>query len=57
MVFSLQWVEPIFMLTDEQKKLLSKLEEYEVYFCMLRHEYLDNSVAISTMVDFFLLLI
>ena len=52
-MFSLQWLEPIFMLTAEQKKLLSKLEEYEGYFCMLRHEYLDNSVAISTMVDFF----
>lgn len=52
-MFSLQWVEPIFLLTDSQRQLLTKLEEYEVYFCMLRHEYLDNSVAISTMVDFF----
>ena len=52
-MFNLQWVEPIFILNNHQKELLEKLEHYEVYFCMLRHEYLDNSVAISTMVDFF----
>lgn len=52
-MFSLQWVEPIFLLTDKQRKLLTTLEQYEVYFCMLRHEYLENSVAISSMVDFF----
>lgn len=52
-MFSLQWVEPIFVLTESQRQVLTELEQYEVYFCMLRHEYLENSVAISTMVDFF----
>lgn len=52
-MFSLQWVEPIFLLNERQKKMLTSLEQYEVYFCMLRHEYIESAVAISTMVDFF----
>lgn len=50
-MMELDWLDSIYLLNKEQKADRKQLEQYDVFFSMLRYEYMNNTIAIATMHD------
>ena len=47
----LDFVDSLFILSEQQKQDCEELQYYDLYFSLMRHEYMNNTVTISTMYD------